>query len=425
VRANHKDKASGARHGHRRRRALRACGAVVGVLAVGLVVWYAALSSNGELPAAAASPFYAVTSSLPAGHPGAILRSQPIIRGVPAGARAWRVLHTSTAFDTGRPIAVSAVVFAPAGGPIPAGGRAVIAWAHPTTGITSTCAPSLLAGGGASTIPGLQSFLQDGYVVVATDYPGLGTQGPAPYLVGSSEARAVLDSIRAARQLPGANAGSHFILWGHSQGGQAALFAGQLAQSYAPELKLQGVAVAAPATDLARLLSLDLPTIAGKVLGSMALESWSKVYPGVSLRQLMSARTIPLLEDIGRSCLQNKSSALAALPAAAMLRLTGSLSATPLLSHPAWARILKQNTPVAAAADDVPVLITQGTADPIVRPQISAAFAQALCHRHLRVEYQLLKNVGHNAAGFDSAPAVVLWAQDRFNRVAPPSNCAG
>ena len=188
---------------------------------------------------------------------------------------------------------------------------------------------------------------------------------------------------------------------------------------------MQGVAVAAPATDLARLLSLDLPTIAGKALGSMALESWSKVYPGVSLRQLMSSRTIPLLEDIGRRCLQNKSSALAALPAAAMLRLTGSLSATPLLSHPAWASILKQNTPVAAAADDVPLLITQGTADPIVRPQTTAAFAQALCDRHLRVEYQLLKNVGHNAAGFDTAPAVVLWAQDRFNRVAAPSNCAG
>ena len=157
----------------------------------------------------------------------------------------------------------------------------------------------------------------------------------------------------------------------------------------------------------------------------MALESWSKVYPGVSLRQLMSSRTIPLVEDIAKRCLQNKSSALAALPAAAMLRLTGSLSATPLLSHPAWASILKQNTPVAAAADDVPLLITQGTADPIVRPQISAAFAQSLCHRHLRVEYQLLKNVGHNAAGFDTAPAVVLWAQDRFNRVAAPSNCAG
>ena len=105
--------------------------------------------------------------------------------------------------------------------------------------------PVAACGRGASTIPGLQSFLQDGYVV-ATDYPGLGTQGPAPYLVGSSEARAVLDSVRAARQLPGANAGSHFIVWGHSQGGQAALFAGQLARSYAPELKLQGVAVAAP-----------------------------------------------------------------------------------------------------------------------------------------------------------------------------------
>ncbi len=100
----------------------------------------------------------------------------------------------------------------------------------------------------SGAIPGLDDMLSRGFVVVATDYVGLGTPGQHPYLIGESEARSVLDSVRAARRFPGAKAGDTFAVWGHSQGGHAALFTGQLAASYAPELKLAGVAAAAPAT---------------------------------------------------------------------------------------------------------------------------------------------------------------------------------
>src|SRR5690606_37645715 len=101
--------------------------------------------------------------------------------------------------------------------------------------------------------PGINEMLSRGFIIAATDYPGLGTVGPHPYLVGVSEGRAVIDSVRAARELREAHAGDRFVVWGHSQGGQAALFTGELSASYAPELKLLGVAAAAPATDLTKL----------------------------------------------------------------------------------------------------------------------------------------------------------------------------
>ena len=41
------------------------------------------------------------------------------------------------------PIVVSGTIFFPAG-PAPRGGRNVIAWAHPTTGVVRRCAPTLL-----------------------------------------------------------------------------------------------------------------------------------------------------------------------------------------------------------------------------------------------------------------------------------------
>ena len=71
--------------------------------------------------------------------------------------------------------------------------------------------------------------MSQGYVVVATDYEGLGTPGTHPYLVGESEAHGVLDIVKAAQQIRETGANDKTFVWGQSQGGQAALFAGEIA----------------------------------------------------------------------------------------------------------------------------------------------------------------------------------------------------
>ncbi len=118
-----------------------------------------------------------------------------------------------------------------------------MAWAHPTTGSAQACAPSLFVDPFA-LIEGLHEFLADGDVIAATDYSGMGAIGSPSYLIGTTEGNNVLDSVRAARALRDAHAATRLLLWGHSQGGQATLFAA--AADYAPELHLVGVAVAAP-----------------------------------------------------------------------------------------------------------------------------------------------------------------------------------
>jgi hypothetical protein len=146
------------------------------------------------------------------GKPGSVIRVRPLEGGGPSGAgsTAFRILYRSTS-PSGEPIAVSGAIFIPPG-PAPAGGRDVIAWAHPTSGVVESCAPSLMPDL-AGTIWGLSDMLARGYVVVATDYPGLGTPGMHPYLIGESEGRAVLDSVRAARDLPDAGASNRFAVW--------------------------------------------------------------------------------------------------------------------------------------------------------------------------------------------------------------------
>ncbi len=251
-------------------------------------------------PAFAQTEFYSAAGTDLAHYAnGGLIRSEPM-DGAPDGASAYRVLYRSEGLH-GEPIAVSGVVIVPAG-PAPADGRLIVAWAHPTTGIVSKCAPSL-ARVLFSSIQGLHAMLQHNYVVAATDYPGLGTAGPHPYLVGVSEGRAVLDSVRVARTVPGAGNGKRFAVWGHSQGGQAALFTGILAHRYAPELQLVGVAAASPATELGTLLSDDMDTSGGRNITAMTLWSWSQVYDA-PMTNAVTPAAIPVIDRLAGECIE-------------------------------------------------------------------------------------------------------------------------
>jgi hypothetical protein len=75
------------------------------------------------------------------GRPGSIIRVWQLEGGGPSGAHntAFRILYRSTGLN-GEPIAVSGAIFIPPG-PAPGGGRDVIAWAHPTSGVTNLVPP--------------------------------------------------------------------------------------------------------------------------------------------------------------------------------------------------------------------------------------------------------------------------------------------
>ena len=256
----------------RRRRLLIGVGAtLVAVLATSGIVRQC---SDDVVEHETLGTFNVLPDPLPSGQPGSLIRSERLL-GAPNGAVAWRVLYHSTDLD-GTPIGVSGIVVAP-DLPPPDGGWPIVSWAHPTTGALGRCAPSegldpfLL-------VAGLHELLDAGYAVAATDYPGMGADGPASYLIGVSEGNSVLDAARAARAIPEAHAGTELFLWGHSQGGQAALFAAQQAQAYAPELTLRGVAVAAPAAELGELLDDHRNDVSGVTIGSYAFDALVKVY---------------------------------------------------------------------------------------------------------------------------------------------------
>ena len=347
--------------------------------------------------------------------PGKLLRSEPFDTKVP-GSVAWRILYVSTGLD-GRPIEVSGLVVAPKLPP-PPNGRPVVAWAHPTTGVAESCAPSLLREP-LDTIPHLPALMALDDVVVATDYPGLGTPGPHPYLVGESEGRAVLDSVRAAVQIPKVGASTRFIAWGHSQGGQAALFAGELARSYAPDLTLMGVAAISPATDLAQLLKDDLDERAGKVVASYCLWSWSRVYDA-PLDRYVEPAVLHDMDRVAGVCAETDGEVFR-LPLDGLALPADSLS-NAIYTSPPWQRLFEENRPGRTPAG-APLYVAQGLDDPIVRPSVTADFVSGLCRAGATVRYEPFPGVGHMRAGRVSATSAVQWMTSRFNGETAPNTC--
>jgi acetyl esterase/lipase len=370
-----------------------------------------ACDSISLAPAGASGPSAGGT----AGKPGTLLRSEPM-SGAPAGAVAWRVLYVSSD-ENGRAIRVSGVVIA-SGLAAPEGGRPVVAWAHPTTGAAEPCAPSRRSGF-FDSIPHLRALVTLDYVVAATDYPGLGTRGPHPYLVGGSEGRAVLDIVRAAGRIEKAGASTRVAVWGHSQGGQAALFAGELARRYAPELTLFGIAAAAPVTDVAQLLRDDAVERGQNVLAAYCLASWSRYY-GAPLDGILPDPEIRAVERIAGECVE---------PGGESYRVPGERVELPAGFIPEgaygtepWRQLFGENRAGRAPAG-APLYIGQGTDDLIVRPSITEDFVQGLCARGETVRFQRLEGVGHLRAGRASATDAILWMKSRFEGAAAPNSC--
>jgi acetyl esterase/lipase len=363
-----------------------------------------------------ADTFYDATPTQAEGAPGTLIRSEPM-PGAPFGASALRILYRSVGVH-GEAIAVSGVVLIPPS-PAPAGGRPVVAWAHPTSGVMPRCAPSLALGVFRS-IQGLQQMLARGYAVVATDYPGLGTPGPHPYLVGDSEARSVLDSVRALRAIGAAQASVRFAVWGHSQGGQAALFTGMLAKTYAPELHLVGVAAAAPATDLETLLRDDFPTDGGRNLTAMTLWSWARVY-GLPIDRLVEPRAMPAVDALAGECIESAFDMVLRMVSQRGLE-HGFLTVPDITRVEPWQSMLRANIPGPLPAG-VPLFVAQGEADTLVRPAVTRAYAAQQCAAGGAVQLLMLPGVNHGFAGMDSAGAAVDWIGGRFEGRPAPSNC--
>lgn len=390
---------------------------VVAVVVVIVVVH--PFSSDGPSGEPRVADFYAAPAHVPA-QPGKLIRSELVFAGVPDGAQAWRILYTTTRKDGTAAIA-SALVIQEADNS--GSDHPVLAWAHGTSGYAQQCAPSLEMDATVfSGVPGLDKALAKGWVLVATDYIGLGTVGPQPYLIGQGEGRAVLDSVRAAHQLGDVSLGDRTVVWGHSQGGGAALWAGILAPTYAPDAHVIGIGAVAPASDLTGLATTLGSTQGGAIFASYLLESYAAAYRDVKFDRYVRPDARAPMHDLAEHCLTDTQQLVA-------IGQTMTAGQSFYAQDPATGALgdrLRSNDPDGVIT--VPVFIGQGTADALVVPSHQDAYVAKRCAQSGNgpLEYKTYRGRQHiDVIAPDSRlPAdLVAWTADRFDGKDAPDNC--
>lgn len=354
--------------------------------------------------------FYVPPMPFPKAKPGTVIRAQPIT--APAGASGWRVLYHSRSLS-GRDIAVSGVVYAPQGR-APKGGRTVVSWAHGGAGLADRCAPSRQFTVPVLLVPLVNELLAQGDVVVATDYEGLGTPGDAPFLVGDSEGRSVLDAARAAIRLPGTGAGTRVIVAGHSEGGHGALFAGELAATYAKELHLLGVVAGAPPADLEVIIPIALRTRAVSGYGVMALLGMHAAYPKADIAAVLTPEAVARATITDTGCTRDVLTNYAAAPQ--------PVTAHDPTSVQPWARLLHKssagNRPAGA-----PVFVFQGAADRTIPKSLTDQYITKACAAGDTVAYRVYAGANHDGALVAAKPDIVTWIAARIAGTPPSTTC--
>lgn len=381
---------------------------------------YCVLSCVGLMTgqaALAAPSFYDATPAQIAQPPGSLIKFEPL--GLPAfyRAKAWRILYASRDF-AGRPVAASGIVVASTVKLGTTRKQSIVAWAHPTVGTAVNCAPSARKSP-QGFIPGLNELVAAGHIVVATDYPGLGTPGPIGYLVGKGQAYAVLDSVRAASRIPGLQVVPEYSIYGFSQGGHAVLFAGLLAPQYMPEFKLRAVAAIAPPTNLPALFAANAGTIEGKILMSYTMKSWALKY-GLNLREVLSDSSLATAWTINSICVDDAQGAIGAF--SEQKKFGPDMFLGNPLHHPDWLRVMTENS-ISIFPLDVPMLLVQGGFDSIVKPEVTARVYKDSCQSGGSIKLMLLQNSTHSGSEMNSMPSVINWINGIMGGQVNQSSC--
>ena len=394
---------------------------ILTVSATALLLPGASLAQASALKAPLGDAFYTASAKqIKAGKPGSVIWSREVKKtangrvALPSASKTILVLYRSLD-PKGKPIAVSGTIDLPKG-KAPKGGFKSISWAHGTVGAADVCAPSRNVAGGPAddyitfTNGRGDGWLKAGYAVVRTDYPGLGTPGPHPYLIGASEGRSVVEIMLAAHQLY-PKLSKDYLIGGHSQGGQASVFAASLAPKLAPKLNLKGVFSYAPASHLYEqgnaVSSLGddfkgLTALAVMILYSAARES------GVDPSTLVTAEIAALLPKIEEVCsAQLQGDDIFGNIAPKDVLKPGATTA----SIDAALKAMNPNVKIKA-----PVLIAQGLGDTTVFPSFTEALVNELRTSGNKVTYETFPALTHSGVVTDPAAgaAVLAWIKARL-----------
>ena len=326
-----------------------------------------------------------------------------------ADGRVYKVLYRSESLQD-EPIGVSGWIAVP---DEPAeGGAPVMSWAHGTKGLADQCAPTR-AGTIDEEVPFIEAFMDRGFVVVASDFEGLGTPGGHPYVIGPSLSRSVLDGARAAQGL--ADTGDQVFLFGHSEGSTGVLFANEQADEYAPELDVVGTVSSASG-----VFEAD-DTIADYLMGS-ELKGFMMMV-GAANNAAYGDEGFPLEEHFTPEGIEELA-ALEELCVQEAIDYYAPLDGEAIFTEDAFSVPNADSLPGSEVGVG-PLLMIHGIGDSTIPPPSVAPWVEAACEKGQVVDLEWF-DTGHRVPYEDPEGAearVMAWIDGLLAGEDPPSVC--
>jgi hypothetical protein len=373
----------------------------------------------------AGQAFYTPPSSTPAGSAGELVWYRPAtvdLNVTLPSVKAWTVLYQSTD-QHGHPDWVTGTVIVPSATWRGFGPRPLVAYAEGTQGLAQSCAPSLQMAAGTEYDGGaIIESLKKGYAVAVTDYQGY-TNGDIPtYAAGRAEGQAVLDAVRAGRQIPGSEISSSapVIVWGYSQGGQAASWAAELQSSYAPDVKMIGLAAGGTPANLQAIGEFDNASV-GTAFGLDGLIGLSTAYrEEFKLALLVNTAGLQAAEKLDSEC---------ALQSLREFRDVNDSEYT--LGNKTFAELEAENPVIQKVLNEqqlgtkpvpVPVYHYHGLEDEFVPVAQDVALHNAWCSLGVSDDLQLYPG-DHLLTDPTAIGNVIRWIEERLAGRSAPSTC--
>ncbi len=366
-------------------------------------------ASPGSVNDPGGDAFYSPPAPLPAGRPGDVIRVRQITD------RQWLIMYLSTN-ALGQPDAVTGTVLLPAGSKNPAA-LPLVAFAPGTQGPAFKCVASKSVQSGLYTeISSVNDALNQGSAVVVVDYEGYYQGGTPTYITGRSEGPVVLDGARAAQRLApaGLNAANPVVIQGYSQGGGAAMWAGELQPTYAPELKLVGITAGGVPADLTATAA-QLNGNVGFGFLAFAAIGLDAAYPELRLDSYLNASGRSLLATVKANYCTTDFFGLAGK------KISDVTTSNPL-DTAAWQARLAENK-LGFSPPRVPVYQYLGALDEIVPVAQGRELYNTYCRAGVKISFHSYELAEHVSGFFAGKNEVQKFTADRIAGRPAPTTC--
>ena len=356
-------------------------------------------------------PFYKVPLESAKAPAGTLLKvekeTDPNLYNIPPNHALSRFMYQSQKSD-GSLVPVTAYILWPYTARIHPGGYPLVAWAHGTSGINPESAPSNLKHLWHDFQVVFQLTL-NGYVVVATDYAGLGLGKDAlgnpiahEYMTGPAQGNDVIFSVKAAREaFPELT--QEFVIIGDSEGGQAAWAAAERLYNETLPTHLGTIAM----SPLTRILSLPRDGWVIPILVVMLVPGLQQRFHDFKPEDVLTEKGVQTLQTY--KALNGCNTLLFQLPSGHDL-LRSDWQSNPHIQK------YQQTAFTGQKKISGPLLVIHGDSDSIVSIESVTDAVQGtakICPSN-HIEYHVLPNVSHVPAMYVGQQIWMDWIGARF-----------